>query len=166
MTDAKKNQDKARKNESDASEPREQLAKAPNELMADIISEDTDESGAVRISENVITAVVRKYTLEVPGVVRFASNTLVSGLAEMIGRKSSESNVVVNLENDAVVISVTLVLEFGVRIPEVAGLVQSVIASKVEEITGKHVAKVDVIVQDMEGLEEEDESGGGDAVGQ
>ncbi len=165
MTEEKKTQSKSRKSQSEGKEQQEQLSKAPNELMADIITEDADESGAVRISENVITAVVRKYTLEVPGVIRFASNTLVSGLAEMIGRKSSESNVVVNLENDAVVISVTLVLEFGVCIPEVAGLVQNIISTKVEEITGKHVAKVDVIVQDMEERDEDEESASSESAG-
>lgn len=157
MTDTKKNDQTPASKDDEQGAPKEQLSAPPGELMADIISEESDESGTVRISENVITAVVRKYTLEVPGVVRFASNTLVSGLAEMIGRKSSESNVVVNLEQDAVVVSLTLVLEFGVRIPEVAGMIQSVVSSKVEEITGKHVAKVDVIVQDMEEIDENDE---------
>ncbi len=112
--------------------------------------EDELEGGAIRISETVIAAVVRKYTLEVDGVVRFASASIVGGLAEMIGRKSHESSVAVDLEGDLVNISVTLVLEFGVRIPDVASVVQDVIRSHVEELTGKHVARVDVIVQDLE----------------
>lgn len=165
MTEEKKTQNKSRKSQTEDKEQPEKLSKAPAEMMADIITEDADESGAVRISENVITAVVRKYTLEVPGVTRFANNTLVSGLAEMIGRKSSESNVVVNLENDAVVISVTLVLEFGVCIPEVAGLVQNIISTKVEEITGKHVAKVDIIVQDMEERDQNEEPASNESTG-
>ncbi len=117
---------------------------------AEFMTEEETEGGTIRISENVIAAVVRKYTLEVSGVIRFASGSLVGGLAEMIGRKNLESSVVVDLEGDAVNIAVTLVLEFGVRIPEVCALVQDVVRTHVEELTGKHVAKVDVVVQDLE----------------
>ena len=128
------------------------VQQTPPEASAstNLLPEEEGEYGAVRISENVIAAVVRKYTLEVKGVVRFATGSIVGGLAEMIGRRSAESSVVVDLDGDAVNIAVTLVLEFGVPIPEVAALVQDVIRSRVEELTGKHVTKVDVIVQDLE----------------
>jgi uncharacterized alkaline shock family protein YloU len=125
-----------------------ETARPPMPPMPEVNSDD-DGPGKIQISEHVISSVVRKYALEVPGVCRFASS-LVGGLAEMIGRKSTESNVVVTLEGEMVRITLNLVLEFGVRVPEVAGLVQEVVSSKVEELTGKHVSKVDVIVQDLE----------------
>jgi uncharacterized alkaline shock family protein YloU len=121
------------------------------------LSEEND-GGVIRISENVIAAVVRRYTLEVAGVVRFASGSIVGGLAEMIGRRNYESSVVVDIDGDSVNIAVTLILEFGVKIPEVAALVQDVIRSQVEELTGKQVNKVDVIVQDLEEVAEEPEA--------
>lgn len=131
-------------------EPVEKLTKSPNLLMADITDDKGGNGGAIKIADSVIAAVVRKYVLEVPGVVRFATTSPLSGLAEMLGRRTSEGSIVVNIENESLLnIAVTLVLEFGVRIPEVAGLVQNVITTKVEEITGKHVAAVNVIVQDM-----------------
>lgn len=113
------------------------------------LGEDTGD-GAIRISENVISAIVRKYTLEVEGVVRFASNSIVGGLAEMIGRKTHDSNIVVELEGETVSISVNLVLAFGVKIPEVAATVQEAIRTKVTELTGKQVAHVSVTVQDLD----------------
>jgi len=108
------------------------------------------DEDSIRISENVISAIVRKYTLEVPGVVRFASNSIVGGLAEMIGRKSPEGNIVVNLEGASVTVSVNLVLAFGVKVPEVALKVQEVIRSRIEELTGKQVPLVNVTVFDLE----------------
>ena len=129
---------------------REDAARAPASVAPEMLTADETETGAIRISENVIAAVVRKYTLEVDGVVRFASASIVSGLAEMIGRKSQESSIVVELEGEAVNISVTLVLQFGVRVPDVAALVQDVISTRVEELTGKHVTAVNVVVQDLE----------------
>ncbi len=109
-----------------------------------------EEGDAIRISDSVIAAVVRKYTLDVNGVIRFATGSIVGGIADMIGRKSRDSSVVVDHEGDTVSISVTLVVEFGVKIPEVASLVQDVIRTKVEELTGQHVQRVNVTVQDLE----------------
>ena len=139
-------------------EPKEVLEEARPPQPPPPKTEEEDEGGSIRISENVIAAVVRKYTLEVQGVVRFATASIVGGIAEMIGRKSAEGSVVVDLDGDSVDISVTLILEFGVKIPEVAALVQDVIKSRVEELTGKHVNKVNVIVQDLEEVIHEEEA--------
>jgi len=119
-------------------------------VNGDVYVEEESGTGSIKISENVISAVVRKYTLEVPGVVRFSSNSPFSGLAEIIGRRNQEANILVDIEGDTVTINVNLVLEFGTRVPEVAGMVQDVIRSRVEELTGKHVTAVNVIVQDLE----------------
>ncbi len=152
----KKQQEEKKKTENSE---RNEASGQPHPPVLDVVPEDSgDTTGSVRISEDVIAAVVRKYALEVEGVVRFGSNTIVSGLAEMIGRKSGEGNVVVNLEEDSVSVSVTLILEFGVKIPEVASLVQDVIRSRVGEITGKEVSRVDVTVQGMEELDEAEQA--------
>lgn len=150
-----KDDDAARQKQGQAEQP---SARPPHLAQGEILTADENDIGSVRISENVIAAVVRKYTLEVDGVVRFASASLVGGLAEMIGRRSQDSSVAVRLDGDAVNIGVTLVLRFGVQIPEVAGLVQDVIRSRVEELTGKHVSAVNVIVQDLEDVAPDDDT--------
>jgi len=121
--------------------------------------QDSSGDSTIRISENVIAAIVRKYALEVRGVVRFANASIVGGLAEMIGRKTHEGSVVVDLEGDAVNISVNMVMAFGVRIPEIAGLVQDIIRARIEELTGKHVIRVDITVQDLEELPAAEDAG-------
>jgi len=137
-------------------------AKKNPPAIPDGVTPDPDvdsDSGidSIRISENVIASVTRKYVLQVDGVVRFASGSIVSGLAEMIGRKSQESSIVVNLDGDAVHIGVNLVLRFGVQVPKVAGQVQDVIRKQVEELTGKHVTGVRVTVQDLQEVEDKPE---------
>ena len=131
----------------------DQEARPPQPHPTPEPDEGEEEGGSIQISENVIAAVVRKYTLEVAGVVRFATGSVVGGLAEMIGRRSHESSVVVDIEGEVVNITVTLVLEFGVKVPEVAELVQNVIRTRVSELTGKHVNRVNVIVRDLEDKE-------------
>ena len=137
----------------------EQVVAPPIAPVPETTIDDDNGTGAIRISETVIAAVVRKYTLDVAGVVRFASGSIVGGLAEMIGRRTHEGSVVVEIDGETVNIGVTLVLEFGVCIPEVACLVQDVVRARVEEITGKHVTRVDVIVQDLEDAPAADKAG-------
>lgn len=125
---------------------------------------DTGDDGidSIRISENVIASVTRKYVLEIDGVVRFHTGSIVSGLAEMIGRKSQDRSVVVTLDGDAVHIGVNLVLRFGVKVPEVASQVQETIRHQVEELTGKHVTGVRVTVQDLQEVEDVEEEARGE----
>ena len=117
---------------------------------AGMISEDENDGGSIRISENVVAAIVHKYVLEVEGVVRFATGSLVGNIGEFFGRPDPERNLLVDLEDECANIGVTLVLEFGVHIPSVATMVQDVVGEKVEELTGKQVTRVDVTIQDLE----------------
>lgn len=126
-----------------------QPLKAPA-ATAELLMEEETDNGTIQISENVIAAVVRKYTLDVDGVVRFANSGIVGGIAGMIAKRNYESSMIVDLEDEKVNISVTLILRFGVRIPHVAQMVQDVIRDRVEELTGKHVTRVNVLVQDLE----------------
>lgn len=118
--------------------------------VTQMLSEDENSGGSIRISENVVAAIVHKYVLDVDGIVRFASGSLVGNIGEFFGRPDPEKNLQVDLEDERVNISVTLVLEFGVHIPTVAMEVQDVVAKKVEELTGKQVTRVDVTIQDLE----------------
>ncbi len=156
MSDSRKNV-KIDENHKPKSQPSATLVAIPG---------DDNDYGSLRISESVFAALVRKYTLEVDGVVRFASGSLMGGLAEMFSRRSSESSIVVKFDGDVVNIAVTLVIRFGAKIPEVSELVQSVIRKRIEEFTGNHVAKVDVIIQDIEEDSEEEEENGEEGSGQ
>lgn len=120
------------------------------------VYESSNEEGSIKIAENVFSSVIKNYTLEIPEVVKFASDSLVGSLAGMIGKKSSSRSVIVDIdENDLVNVTVNVILKFGAHIPTVAAKIQEVVASKVEEITGKEVTFVNVNVVDL--VNEEDE---------
>ncbi len=116
---------------------------------SEILMEETNDTGVIRISEDVIISVIKHYTLTIPGVIRFASGGFASGLAEMFGKKSSESSVQLEMEGEYVNVAVALIIQFGVSVPDIAAEVQEVIRAKVEEITGKSVNRVDVTIRDL-----------------
>ncbi len=115
--------------------------------VSDILMEETNDTGVIRISEDVIIAVIKHYTLTIEGVVRFSTGGFASGLAEMFGKKNTETSVKLEMEGDYVNVAVALILQFGISVPEVAAEVQDVIREKVEEFTGKRVNRVDVTVR-------------------
>lgn len=119
------------------------------ETTPSILMEETNDTGVIRISEDVIISVIKHYTLTIEGVVRFASGGFASGLAEMFGKKSAESSVQLEMEGDYVNVAVALIIQFGVSVPDIAANVQEVIREKVEEITGKSVNRVDVTIRDL-----------------
>ncbi len=107
--------------------------------------------GNIKIHENVISSLVRIATLEVPGVARLGGNSLVDGLAEIVGNRRISSSIAVDMSGDnRVAIEVKVNLFAGYNLPEVAENIQKAIVANVENTTGMTVIKTDVIIQGIE----------------
>jgi uncharacterized alkaline shock family protein YloU len=113
------------------------------------------DKGSIRISEDVFSSIIKKFTLEVNHVIRLASTSFVGGIVEMIGKKSDDRPIKVTINDDCVEVAVSVVVEFGANLRAVAADIQKVITQKIELITGEPVAKVDVFVTDLAEVEEE-----------
>lgn len=117
------------------------------ELSAEHV-ENSNELGTVQIHNSVIAAITRVAALKVPGVIEL-SGGLVDGLAGMIGKKSGDRGIRVDFEETAVSIELHVVLAFGVRIPHVAWQIQTEVRKAVEQMTGKPVKAVNVVIQSV-----------------
>ena len=114
--------------------------------------EDKDEEnelGAVHIHNSVIGVIARLAAAKVPGVVDFVGG-IVDGLAGIVGKRSSDRGVHVENVDNGVVIELNVVLEYGVHIPKVAWQVQNEVRKAVEQMTGKSVKSVTVVVQSVQ----------------
>ena len=111
------------------------------------VKKDDAGLGSVRIHNNVIAVIAHEAAGRVPGVVEL-SGTLVDGLADMIGKRSRDRGIRVAVESEnTIVVELTVVLEFGINIPEVCGKLQAEVRQSVEDMTGKKVQAVNVSVQ-------------------
>lgn len=103
--------------------------------------------GSVRIHNNVISVIAHEAADRVPGVVEL-SGTLVDGLADIIGKRSRDRGIRVAVESEnTITVELTVVLEYGVNIPETCGKLQTEVRQAVEDMTGKKVQAVNVSVQ-------------------
>ena len=110
--------------------------------------EEGTDLGTIHIHNNVIATIARLAALKVQGVVEM-SGTLVDGLAGMIGKKSADRGIRIDAEDAAVVLELQLILEFGVNIPQVAWQIQNEVRGAVQQMTGKTVKAVNIIVQGL-----------------
>ena len=113
--------------------------------------EKSDDAGlgTVQIHNNVIAVIAHEAADRVPGVVEL-SGTLVDDLADIIGKRPRDRGVRVAVESEnSMVVELTVVLEYGVNIPEVCGNLQMEVRKSVQEMTGKRVQAVNISVQSI-----------------
>lgn len=104
---------------------------------------ENDGSG-IKISDEVVAIIASMAASEVKGVANM-SGGLVGGISEILGKKTK--GVKVQVGEKETTIDISLIVEYGARIPDVAWEVQNKVKTQVECMTGLKVVSVNVIVQ-------------------
>jgi uncharacterized alkaline shock family protein YloU len=120
----------------------------PNEFPPPARFDDQPELGDIRINLDVVASIVRLAALQVSGVAGVGGG-FVDGISELISnREADKRGVKVNEDhNDQYVIELRLVILYGAEIGRTAYEVQAAVRKQVMGMTGKGVARVDVIVE-------------------
>ena len=106
----------------------------------------TDDSSVV-ISDEVVSIIAGIAVSEVPGVVDTAGG-FAGGISEVLsGKKKLSKGIKVEVGEKETKIDVNIIVEYGVRIPDVAFEIQNKVKSSVKEMTGLDVLSVNVHVQ-------------------
>ncbi|WP_240413986.1 Asp23/Gls24 family envelope stress response protein [Paenibacillus periandrae] len=106
------------------------------------------EMGTIQIAPEVIEIIAGMATIEVPGVAGM-SGGFAGGIAELLGRKNLSKGVKVEVGQREAAVDVSIVIEFGTRIPEVASGVQNNVKNAIESMTGLSVKEVNVHIHDV-----------------
>lgn len=100
--------------------------------------------GSLQISTEVIEKIASHAALEVDGVCEVAPP--VSGAKAVWGRLTQPKSVQVELKDDVADISVSIVVAYGAKIPEISERVQQNVKDSIQNMTSISVARVDVII--------------------
>ncbi|NLV91255.1 MAG: Asp23/Gls24 family envelope stress response protein [Firmicutes bacterium] len=103
--------------------------------------------GRIEISESVIAIIAGTAASECYGLVGMASRNVQDGISEFLGWENLERGVQVYLHEGAVEIELHIVVEYGVKISEVAHNVMEQVKYAVENSCGLEVLKVNVHVE-------------------
>ena len=104
-----------------------------------------EELGSVNISEEVLAVIAGAAAMEVDGVSALGT-TLTNDVAALVTRKSVAKGVHLEVEGEAVMVDVTILVKYGYVVPEVAKNVQDAIQNAVMNTSGLDVAGVNVTV--------------------
>lgn len=104
------------------------------------------EVGSVKIASDVVTVIASIAATEVKGVAGM-SGGFTNEIVEKFGVKSSGKGIKVQVGETDAAIDLFLVIEYGVRIPDVAWEVQQNVKKAVETMTGLKVTEVNIHVQ-------------------
>jgi len=110
-----------------------------------VLQHGSYEVGTLRIEPDVVGAIAGLAASEVPGVAGMSGVSLV----EMLRKSNLSKGVRVTIGEREAIVDLYIVLEYGVKIPEVAQRVQENVRSAIETMTSLQVVEVNVHVQSV-----------------
>ncbi len=132
---------------------------AEEDTAAETIVETDEEEpiGNIKISVDVVSTIAGIAASEVEGVAGMYG-TFAGGIAEMLGAKKNPSKgVKVDMGEGTAAIDLYIVVDYGVRIPELSWEIQESVKNNVETMTGLDVLKVNIHIEGVSFEKENEE---------
>jgi uncharacterized alkaline shock family protein YloU len=105
--------------------------------------------GKIEISKAAIASLASQTVLECYGVVGMSSMNIKDGFAELLSPGSSKRGVIITTQDDDISINLYVIIEYGMRISEVAHNIMAAVKFRVEKALGVPVSAVNVHVQGL-----------------
>ena len=106
-----------------------------------------EEEYVINISDEVVTTIAGIAVADIPGVAEMAGG-IAGGIQEVLsGKKNFSKGIKADIDGNDVKIDVNIIVNYGVRIPDVAFDIQTKVKKSVENMTGLNVEEVNVHVQ-------------------
>jgi len=116
--------------------------------MSTIAEFEKTEIGTIQIAPEVIEVIAGLATVEVEGVAGM-SGGFAGGIAELLGRKNLSKGVKVEVGQREAAVDVSIIIQYGNKIPEIASRIQQNVKRSIEMMTCLHVVEVNVHIHDV-----------------
>lgn len=128
-------------------------------LVEEVINSGNNELGVIKISEEVVSIIAGLAATEIKGVAGM-SGGFVGGIAEKLGMKNLSKGVKVAVGEKEAAIDLFIIVNYGIKIPDVAWQIQENVKKAIETMTGLNVVEVNINVQGVDmGREIKEEEG-------
>ncbi len=124
-----------------------------DEQVLEVEVQNQEDTNTVKIANDVVATIAGIAASEIEGVAGMSGN-MVSGLSQMLGKKQLTKGVKVEITDNDVALDISIIVEYGRKIPEVAGNIQLAVSSAVGDMTGLNVTTVNVHVTGVQFVEE------------
>src|SRR5438105_6513319 len=109
------------------------------------------ERGRIEVFPTVVGAIAGHAAIECYGVMGMAARGLRDGVATLLRRENVHRGVEVREVEGQLAVDLYVIVQYGVRISEVALNLKSAVRFEVERATGVQVSEVNVFVQGVHG---------------
>ncbi|MCB1120040.1 MAG: Asp23/Gls24 family envelope stress response protein [Verrucomicrobiae bacterium] len=130
--------------------------KTDTQEIPSISTEETNSLGDIKINHSVVASIVRLAALENRGVFAVAGS-FVEGIADIFSKKEEKGVRVTESDLGNYLIEIRLILKYGVELAKCAYDVQIAVKDRVENMTGKMVERVDVVIDGVKPKEAQPE---------
>lgn len=129
-----------------------------NEVEEKLEEISVEGNDTIKISNETVATYAGIAVSEVSGVYGMAGG-FAAGITESLsGKKNLAKGIKVEVEEKNAKIDVSIIVEYGARIPEVAFEIQSRVKKSVENMTGLKVLEVNVHVQGVHAVSQDKEN--------
>lgn len=111
-----------------------------------VAGETENAYGSIRISDEAVTTIIGMAASQVKGVAAM-SGSMTSGITEKLGKKNLSKGVKLEMVENEAVISLFILVEYGVNIPDLALAIQKEVKKSVENTTALKVREINIFVQ-------------------
>ena len=105
-----------------------------------------DKYGNVKIADDVVAIIAEIAAKEVQGV-HSMSGGIADSITEILGKRNPSKGVKVEVGEKEAAIDLYIVVDYGVRIPDVSWQIQENVKKAVETMTGLSVVEVNIHIQ-------------------
>ncbi len=109
-------------------------------------SDNDDKYGVVKIADEVIAVCVLNSTLKTKGVYCLSGGLTDSLSKNLLGKDPLYKGIKINQGEDGVIIDISVVVDYGIKIPDVAWNIQENVKKEVEDIIEITVNAVNIHV--------------------
>lgn len=117
---------------------------------------DTNETGIIRISDDVVATIAGLAALETPGIAAM-SGGISEGLAKRLSGKNVQKGISVEVGQAEAAVDLRVIVLYGTKIQDVCRELQLNVREAIENMTGLRVVEVNVKVEGVAFKEEEQE---------
>jgi uncharacterized alkaline shock family protein YloU len=127
-------------------------------IVMELTNNANDNKGTIKIADEVVSIIAGIAATEVKGVAGM-SGGVAGGIVEILGKKNLSKGVKVEVGEKEAAVDLYVIVEYGVRIPEVAWNIQENVKQAIENMTGLEVVEVNIHVQGVNFQHENKEDG-------
>ena len=121
--------------------------------MEEQVSLVKEQQGRITYANEVLATIVGIAACGIPGVAGMSGN-LVDGVVDLFSKKNFAKGVKVSVKEDVVTADISIIVNYGVSIPEICANIQDSVIKALDTMTGLRVVAVNIAVDGISLKEE------------